>query len=183
MKRPKKSNVFMWNKMASWMWYIAPTIATWTMILTAAIVCMYILHNFQKDLFDKQQKSPRIVGVKACSTTLPRGNIVDGVSIQPGDSVLILSANGPKWWDLDTQLKWRRTDKLRLFMPGSIIQVERGLQYAHQGFMIRSADDVIPLWQHVLLQHQRMPPRSTNIQLKMNGNILEAVRTKQKSAN
>jgi hypothetical protein len=128
----------------------------WGSLLIAFLISLWQAYHFCKDTTLTQEKLPRIFSVRALSDAPPQSSTktVDGVLLNKGDMILVwprdVFSHHSAVWKLERK-GWTYTDELRQLVPGSVVQVQEGLQYAHTSFAVRTSDSIVPLWQHWLL--------------------------------
>lgn len=134
-------------------------VAMWLVLLFSVIYGGRQLYDHHQQMHQESLNLPSLHPVRALSKVDPQGTVIDGVSLNPGDWVLV-------WPDETVHHRlalwvrhnhtWVFTNRLRTLVPGSIVQINEGLVYAHTSFSVRGPDVLIPTWQHWLLSDQAL---------------------------
>lgn len=129
--------------------------ALWLLLAVTVVVGGYQLYRHRQTLAADRRALPSLVHVRALALTEPCGDVVDGVSLRPGERILVWAQNRTALWRRRRK-DWVRTDELRRLVPGSLIQVREGLTYAETSFSVRGPDSLLPTWQHWLLSDEAL---------------------------
>jgi hypothetical protein len=153
-------------------WSVMLVTVLWMLLCAATIIGSVAIVTHKKMIKKESKQVPTVVKVKAMAMGLLQSNTytVDGVQVHNGDLVLGWVGQKSTVWKRSRN-GWTSTDLLRKVMIGSIVQVVAGLQYAHTSFCLRSADRLVPLWQHWLLDS------ATIIKLFNDGNMAFVLKT------